>query len=99
TDRAALVARRTARAEAGRLRIGVGYCMDLTEVSKVVSAFTAENDNVRVELRTMAVPDQFTALRDERLDIGFVRPPVLEASLHSEVLAREPLMAALPANH
>src|SRR5439155_15886041 len=50
-------------------------------------------------LQPMAVPLQFTALRDERLDVGFVRPPVTEASLDREILAREPLLVALPPNH
>jgi DNA-binding transcriptional LysR family regulator len=47
----------------------------------------------------MSVPSQFSALRDARLDIGFVRPPVTDLALGSEVGTREPLVVALPPGH
>jgi DNA-binding transcriptional LysR family regulator len=89
-DRAAMVARRAGRAEAGRLRIGVGYCMDQAEVCRAVSVFTCQYQAVRVELQTLAVTQQFTALRDQQMDVGFVLPPVSDSSLSSESLVREP---------
>jgi len=52
-----------------------------------------------VELQTIAVPLQFAALRDDRLDVGFVRPPVTDAALKYEVLRREPMIVAMPSNH
>lgn len=98
-DRAAVIARRAGRGEAERLRIGVGYCMDQLAISRAVSAFTGKNGAIRVELQTMAVPLQLAAIRDQRLDVGFVRPPVTESSLTSETLISEPVVAALPKNH
>jgi hypothetical protein len=49
-------------------------------------------------LRTMSVPSQFAALLDRRLEVGFVRPPVNDPAIGTEVLIREPLVAALPRN-
>jgi len=45
------------------------------------------------------VPTQLAALRAERLDIGFTRPPVTDPTLNSEVLSTEALMVALPTRH
>jgi DNA-binding transcriptional LysR family regulator len=98
-DRAAMIARRVGRGESGRLRIGVGYCMDQSDIGKAVSAFNRRHPTVHVQLRTIAVPAQLEALRTERLDIGVVRPPVAEPALSHEILVAEPLVVALPKSH
>jgi len=97
-DRAALIARRAGRGDPGRLRVGVGFCMNQSEISRAVGVFIRLCE-ISLELQTMAVPLQFTALRDERLDVGFVRPPVTEPSLTSETLISEPVVVALPKKH
>ncbi len=98
-DSAALTARRTGVGEAGCIRVAVGYCMDHVDVSKAVGVFNQRHQSIRVELQTMAVPLQFAALRDDRLDVGFVRPPVTDAALKCEVLSREPMIVAMRASH
>jgi DNA-binding transcriptional LysR family regulator len=98
-DSAALTARRTGVGDAGRIRVAVGYCMDHVDVSKAVGVFNQRHESIRVELQTMAVPLQFAALRDDRLDVGFVRPPVTDAAVKYEVLSREPMIVAMRANH
>jgi DNA-binding transcriptional LysR family regulator len=99
SDRAAMVARRAGRGDAVKLRVGVGYCMDHVNATKAVGLFDRAHDHVHVELHTMAVAPQIEALKEGRLDIGFVRPPVNDAALIGEVLVREPFVAALPAKH
>ena len=98
-NRAAMIARRAGRATEGRLRVGVGYCMDQSRISETVSTFNARHPATRVELQTMAVPLQLDGIRGQRLDVGFVRPPIADSGLASERLMTEPLVAALPANH
>jgi hypothetical protein len=49
-------------------------------------------------LGTMSVLSQLAALLDRRLEVGFVRPPVNDPAIGTEVLIREPLVAALPRN-
>jgi DNA-binding transcriptional LysR family regulator len=97
-DHAALSARRTGLGERGRIRVGVGYFMDNGDVSRAVTTFS-ERHPVRVELQTMAVPLQLAALRDDRLDAGFVRPPVADEWLAHEVLSREPMVVAMARSH
>jgi DNA-binding transcriptional LysR family regulator len=98
-DRAAMIARRAGGGEGGSLRVAVGYCMNQAAVTVAVSTFNDRHEKTRVELETMAVPSQLVALRDERLDVGFLRPPVTDPSLAHEVLVREPLLLALPRTH
>ena len=99
TDRAALIARRTGRGEVGRLRVAVGYCMDYVHVSKAVSLFNGRHHGIRVELQTMAVRQQLDFLREDRLDVAFVRPPITEPSVTGETVIRESFVVALPPNH
>jgi DNA-binding transcriptional LysR family regulator len=99
TDRAALIARRTGSGEVGRLRIAVGYCMDHENVSKAVSLFSGRHQQIRVELQTMAVPQQLDGLREDRLDVAFIRPPVTEPAVTGEIVRRESFVVALPPNH
>ena len=99
TDRAAVVARRAGGGDAVRLRVGIGYCMDHLCASKTAGIFNGTRDAVHVELHTMSAAAQIAALQEGRLDVGFVRPPVVAASLMSEVVVREPFVAALHANH
>ena len=98
TDRAAMVARRVAHREE-TIRVAVGYCMHHLAVVKAVSEFNRRHQNTRVELQTMPVLMQAAALRDNRLDVGFVRQPVTESSLAGELVVAEPLVVALPQQH
>jgi DNA-binding transcriptional LysR family regulator len=98
-DRAEVLARRLGRTNAQRLRIGVGYCMDHAGVSLLVGRFNARHDEVQVELKTLSVANQLAALYEGRLDIGFVRPPMNDHGLNTEVLIRESLVVALHPKH
>src|SRR5262245_23204632 len=48
-DRAAVLARRTGRADGRHLRVGMGYCTDQLGIAAVVGAFHARNQDVQVE--------------------------------------------------
>ncbi len=51
-------------------------------------------------LSEMTTPEQVAALRDGRLDAGFLHPPVsLPEGIASRALGRDPYCAALPAGH
>jgi DNA-binding transcriptional LysR family regulator len=98
-DRAAVHARRASRGDVGTLRVGFAYWMDPTNIIAAVGSFNRRNPAIQVDLCTIPPPLQVLALRDERLDVGFVRPPISESSLSSEILLSEPFVVALPANH
>jgi DNA-binding transcriptional LysR family regulator len=98
-DRTAVVARRVGRGDVPRLRVGVGFCMDQSDVAAAIGVYNAAHADVHVELKTMSVPAQLSALHAGSLDIGFVRPPISDPALRSEVIVREPLVVALPPKH
>jgi DNA-binding transcriptional LysR family regulator len=67
--------RRTARGEAGRLRIGFGF-HTFELVPRIVVRLRKSVPSVEISLRDMSTAEQTEALRAERLDLGFVRLPV-----------------------
>src|SRR5262249_47855139 len=97
--RAALIARSGKARVAQQLRVGFGYWTDLTKMCATVQRFDRSYPDVRVQLSSMASADQIAALREGRIDIGFVRPPVTDASLHSEFLLSEPFVLAVAKSH
>ena len=98
-DHAAVTARRASLGEVGRLRIGFAYWMDLTSIVAMVGGLHQRQPAASVDLRAMSVPSQIAALRDERLEVGLVRPPIAEPWLQTKLVAVEPLVVALPEGH
>ena len=95
---AGALARRIGAVEA-HFRVGLGYQMDQMDIAAVIGEFRDRHQGTQVETLMMSVPAQLTALLNGQLDIGFVRPPVNDQTLYSEVVASEPLLLALPRNH
>jgi DNA-binding transcriptional LysR family regulator len=98
-DRAAVIARRASQGEVGTLRIGCAHWMDTARIIAAIGSCRQRNPGIELDLQTLSVPLQVAALRDERLDVGFVRAPIDERWLTSEVLLSEPFVVALPAKH
>jgi DNA-binding transcriptional LysR family regulator len=55
--------------------------------------------DAEVELRELEPSEQLTAIRNEHLDLGIMHAALNDPELESVVLAREPLIVALPASH
>lgn len=55
--------------------------------------------SVDVKLTELSSRQQFTALKQRQLDISFIHGPLIEPTLHSEFVHREPLWVALPQTH
>ncbi|MEO3848112.1 LysR family transcriptional regulator [Streptomyces sp. B8F3] len=97
---AARVARRTAAGELGRLALGfVGSATDEL-LPRAMPALRARCPGLDVTLRELTSAEQVAALARGELDLGLLRPPSpLPAGLRTRLLTREPLVAALPADH
>jgi DNA-binding transcriptional LysR family regulator len=98
-DRAAAMASGATAGEIGRLIIGLGPWTDATAVLQAVHEFAKRYPQVHLEMRSMPVVVQINALRDERIDLGIVRPPINDPSIVSEHVLSEPLVVALPRQH
>lgn len=99
---AELAAARAGRGETGRLTVGFTGMALYGAAPRIVKAFGERHPGVGLALREMRTPDMVKALRDRRVDVGFLHPPLREeagGALALEVMASEPLIAALPEDH
>ena len=99
TAKAADLARAAHRGEAGRLTVGFIAATAYTLLPLVLRDFRARFPGVTLDLRELTMPEQFEALRREDIDIGLLRPPVVDPTLASAVILEEPMVVALPAGH
>ncbi|WP_295819447.1 LysR family transcriptional regulator [uncultured Deinococcus sp.] len=92
-------ARRAARGEVGRLTIGFVSGLAFGGLPEIVRRFRELFPNVSVDLRELTAQEQEAALRGGQIDVGLMLLPVRDPSLDSRPLWRQPLVAALPAEH
>lgn len=98
-ERAAESARRAGRGEVGRLAVGFVPSATDDVLPDILRTFRERFPVVGLVLHELTTPEQAEALRDERIQVGFCRPPVGDGSLACEIVLREPLVAALPEGH
>lgn len=92
-------ARRAARGEVGRLTVGFVSGLAFGGLPEIVRTFRELYPNVSVDLREQTAAEQEAALRAGLIDVGLMLLPVRDPSLDSRPLWRQPLVAALPAEH
>ena len=84
--------------EAGTLAIGYNAVMSYRLMPDLVSAFSVRFPRVKLTLHEMVSAEQITALREHRLDVGLLRPP-LPTGFQTLPLGEEEMLVFLPANH
>ncbi len=101
-EHAAAQARHAGRGDTGRLAVGFSGSMPFTDVMpRLLRDFRAAWPQVVLDLREQPSQAQIDDLLAHRLDLGFIRPTALmhDARLSTLVVQREPLLAALHADH
>lgn len=101
-DSATTRAQAAGRGEAGTLAIGMVGSAMLAPVPRLLRTYRDHYPQVRVSFAELTTADQVDQLRSGTLDIGFLRPPLpapADSELELSTVAREPLLAALPAGH
>jgi DNA-binding transcriptional LysR family regulator len=98
-DRAAGLARETAREESLKIVIGISPETDWAFLGKALRLFGEHAPSVEALFQNLTTEAQVEALQGGRIDIGFVGLPVEAEGVVSEVTGRERLMAALPKEH
>lgn len=96
---AARTAQRVARGEAGSLTLGFTAAMSYTVLPRLVARCKERLPEVDLILKEMVTADQLRSLASNQIDLGFLRPPVDNQDFATLPIMREPLLAALPANH
>jgi DNA-binding transcriptional LysR family regulator len=99
-DDAGQQARRIAKGVEGHLTIGCVGSATYSVLPRLVRALRDELPHVEISIRgEMLAPAQLDALRAGDVDIALLRPPVDDPAIRVEVLRRDRLIAALPAEH
>jgi len=100
-DRAIAAAQRAARGDMGHLRVGFTSSASFNPlVPGIVRRFGELYPDVTVDLAEQATSQLLDALRDERLDVAFLRATASERDgLETVELPAEELWVALPSRH
>jgi len=100
-DLAVAAARRAARGEDGGLSVGFTTSAAFHPfVARVVRTLRQMSPGVQLRLEEGSTSTLIAALRDNRIDVGFIRTPVEGAEgLTIEPLFDEPMVVALPDQH
>lgn len=91
-------ARQVARGEAGTIRIGFVSTAAIRVLPDVVKKLQAQEPSADVEWSELAAGEQIDGLYREQLDIGFVHAKLSRDVLKTMVVARDRLVAAVPAS-
>ena len=98
-DRAIDIGRKTSRGELGQISIGFVGSATYNILPVMLQQFRDRYPNVQIELHELTTDRQLIWLRAGRIDIGLIRPPIVDRNLASEVIFQEPLVVALPTSH
>jgi DNA-binding transcriptional LysR family regulator len=89
---------RARRAGAGGLSLTVGFMLGM-DTAPVLAQFARTQPDVEIQLQRLHWWNHAAALRDGRVDAGFVRLPLPPDGLEIRKLYTEPICVTLPADH
>jgi DNA-binding transcriptional LysR family regulator len=98
-ERAAGLARETAREESRKIVIGISPETDWAFLGKTLRLFGEHAPSVEVLFQNLTPESQIEALQGGRIDIGFVGLPIEGEGIFGEVTGRARLVAAIPEKH
>jgi DNA-binding transcriptional LysR family regulator len=93
------VAQQAARGETGNLAVGFVTSALYGVFPDVVRVFRQRFPDVHLALHEMSIARQVEALRERRINVSFLRPPLDENGLVVKTIFKEPWMVALPESH
>ena len=95
SDSAERVTRLALKGEAGTLRVGFGIAVLARGLPNLMLRFRKRFPNIDLLVRNMSTSDQTQALRDRRIDVGFVRLPIRAEEIETIPVVNERLMIVL----
>jgi DNA-binding transcriptional LysR family regulator len=98
-DRSIEIGRKTSRGELGQISIGFVGSATYNILPVMLQRFRDRYPQVQIELHELTTDRQLIWLREGRIDIGLIRPPIIDRDLGSQVIFQESLVIALPINH
>lgn len=98
-ERAISTGKKISRGEQGELSIAFVSSAAYNVIPSILRNFRTLVPEVKLQLKELTTKEQLQWLTEERLDIGFVRPPVDKPEFNSQIILWETLIVALPENH
>jgi DNA-binding transcriptional LysR family regulator len=98
-DRIQTLMRRAGQGMVGQLGVGFVGSASYEALPQILRAFRDRYPDVELNLDEQTTADQVELLREGRIDVGLVRPPVTDKSIKLTPLVTEQLIAALPDSH
>ena len=96
---AAAAARRAATGETDALRVAYTDSAALSVLPSVIRRFRQALPSVHLDLVEGSTAAQVDAVARDLVDLALVRGPIVQPSLRTEVVLREPFLVALPEQH
>jgi DNA-binding transcriptional LysR family regulator len=93
------VTQRTGRGEIGQLRVGFVSPAIYSVLPVILQEFRQRFPDVELVLQELTTAEQEQALRDRRIDVGFVYLPLADSDLSYLCIQKETLMVALHQTH
>ncbi|MCC5658152.1 LysR family transcriptional regulator [Nostoc sp. XA010] len=93
------VGRQTSCGEIGQLVVGFVSSVAYNILPIILRTFRSCVPGVSIELHELTTDQQLEWLREGRMDVGLLRPPVEENRFSCETIFQESLMVALPEAH
>ncbi|MBW4501730.1 MAG: LysR family transcriptional regulator [Scytonema hyalinum WJT4-NPBG1] len=98
-EQAIQIVQRADRGETGRLTLGFVGSATYSVLPVILKVFRRRFPEVLLSLHEMTTTQQVQALHEDRIHLGFVRPPIYEQELMIESILKEPFVAVLPEFH
>ncbi len=98
-EQAVRTTQRVHRGEVGPLTLGFVGSAIAGIFSEMVLAFRARFPEVELTLQELTTGQQVKALRERRIDVGILRPPIGEADFALETIYSESFVVVLPRSH
>jgi DNA-binding transcriptional LysR family regulator len=98
-NKAIEIGRKTSRGELGQISIGFVGSATYNILPVILQQFRDKYPHVQIELHELTTDRQLIWLRDGRIDIGLIRPPIIDVDFGSQIIFQESLVVALPSNH
>lgn len=98
-ERAIDIGGKTSRGELGQISIGFVGSATYNILPVMLQQFRDRYPHVQIKLHELTTDRQLIWLREGRIDIGLIRPPIVEPDLASQIIFQESVVVALPTNH
>jgi DNA-binding transcriptional LysR family regulator len=98
-DRAIDIGGKTSRGELGQISIGFVGSATYNILPVMLQQFRDRYPHVQIKLHELTTDRQLIWLREGSIDIGFIRPPIIEPNFTSQIVFQESVVVVLPTHH